>query len=78
MKDQKRTNKALEPFVPSYSISLLYKKENSIALRVFISDKKNKYDAIQEATSLYRWKMNNYELIQSVAAKLDCVSATIL
>lgn len=71
MRDQKRTNKALEIFVPSYSISLLYKKENNIALRVFISNKKNKHDAIEEATSLYSWRMKNYELIQSVVAKLE-------
>lgn len=65
------TNETMDLFVPCYSISLLYQKENSITMRVFISNAKNKKDALLEATSLYSWTMQRYKLVQSVAAKVE-------
>lgn len=63
---------AEKAFVPCYSVSLLYQKGNKVAMRVFISDARNEQDAVNEARSLYRWTMNNYKLIQWIAARINC------
>jgi len=71
MSENKKMDETLDRFIPCYSVSLLYKKVNSIALRVFISDAKDEKDALKEATRLYSWTMHIYELVEFVAAKLD-------
>jgi len=71
MSKNKKMDETLDRFIPCYSVSLLYKKVNNIALRVFISDAKNEKDALNEATRIYSWSIHNYKLVEFVAAKLD-------
>lgn len=62
-------------FEPRFSIALLYQKSNNMAMRVFISDAKNEKEALSEATSLYRWTMSKYTLVQTVVANVNNLQA---
>lgn len=61
----------LNLFEPRYSIALLYQNSINIAMRVFISNARNEKEALNEATSLYRWTMSKYKLVQSVVVNVN-------